>query len=89
MSSSTITDPKRELIHQIDAIRDYAKRMVLEGETLGVDEAADLDSRMREFMSIGGDYGLTSKEMVGLVLNQSPKEKRECGCYSCNARKQM
>ena len=88
MGSSMIADPKLELIHQIDAIRDYAKRMVLKGETLSIDEAADLESLMRDFMSIGGDYGLTSKEMVGLVLNQSPKVKRECGCHSCNARKQ-
>lgn len=88
MSSHTLADPKIELIHHVDAIRDYGRRMVLEGETLSSVETADLEARMRNFLAIGENYGLTQKEMVGLVLGQSSSKKAECGCHSCNVRKQ-
>lgn len=67
MSSSTLAYPKSDLIHYIDTIRDYAKRTVTEGEVLEADEAANQMACMREFLTIGGEYGLTEKEMVGLV----------------------
>ena len=88
MSSSMLADPKINLIHQIDTIRDYAKRMVTQGETLEPAEAADQMACMREFLTIGGDYGLTEKEMVCLVLSPASQKSPECGCHSCNARKQ-
>jgi len=87
MSNSILADPKIGLIHQIDTIRDYAIRMVMQGETLEPDEAADQMACMRDFLIIGGDYGLTEKEMVSLVLAQASQNKPECGCHSCNARK--
>ncbi len=89
MSNSMLADPKQELIHQIDAIRDYAKRMVTQGETLEPEEAVVQMACMRDFLTMGGDYGLTQKEMVGLVLGQTSQKRPECGCHSCRARKQM
>ena len=88
MSSPTLADPKIELIHQIDTLRIYAKRMVMQGEILGPDDAADHKARMQDFLAIGEAYGLTQKEMVGLVLGPTSQNKPECGCHSCNARKQ-
>ena len=89
MSSQTLTDPKHELIHQIAALRSYGERMVMQGESLSPDEVADHQACMQDFLAIGADYGLTQKEMVGLLLGQSSPKGRECGCHSCNARKQM
>ena len=88
MSSSMLADPKINLAHQIDTIREYAQRMVMQGQTLEPDEAADQMACMRDFLTIGEDYGLTQKEMVGLVLSQASPRSPECGCHSCNARKQ-
>ena len=89
MSSSTLADPKAELVHYIDTIRSYAKRMVTEGEVLEAAEAANQMACMGDFLTIGGEYGLTEKEMVGLVLDEASPKKRECGCPSCNSRKQI
>ena len=89
MSSPTLADPKLELIHQIDTLRGYAKTLVMQGEILGPDEAADHKARMQDFLAVGEAYGLTQREMVGLVLGQVSHNKPECGCHSCNARKQM
>ena len=89
MSSSTLADPKIELIHQIDSLRGYAERVVMEGEILGPDDAADHKASMQEFLATGAAYGLTQKEMVGLVLDQTSQKRPECGCHSCNARKQI
>ena len=68
MSSSTLPYPKAELIHYIDIIREYAKRMVTEGKVLEADEVANQMPCMREFLTISGEYGLMEKKMVGLVL---------------------
>ena len=57
MSSSILAYPKPELIHYIDTIRDYAKRMLTEGEVLEADEAANQMSYMRDFLTTGGEYG--------------------------------
>ena len=84
-----LADPKIELIHQIDTLRRYAKRMVMKGEILGPDDAVDHKARMRDFLAIGEAYGLTQMEMVCLVLDPASQKRPECGCHSCNARKQM
>ncbi len=89
MSSSTIADSKQELTHHIHAIRDYAKRMVIKGETLEPDEAANQMACMRDFLTMGEDFGLTQKEMVALVLGQASGKSPNCGCHSCNARNEM
>ena len=89
MSSSMLADPKLELIHQVDTLRGYAERIVIQGETLSLDEAADQKAHMQDFFAAGEAYGLTQKEMVGLLLGQSSQKERECGCHSCNARKQV
>jgi len=68
MSSSMLAYPKAKLIHYIDIIREYAKRMVTEGKVLEADEVANQMACMREFLTISGEYGLMEKEMVGLVL---------------------
>ena len=89
MSNSMLADPKIELTHQIDIIRGYAQRMVMQGEALIPDEAADQRVRMQDFLAIGEAFGLTPKEMVGLVLSQESQKESACGCHSCNARNQM
>ncbi len=89
MSSSILAYPKPELIHYIDTIRDYAKRMLTEGEVLEADEAANQMAYTRDFLTTGGEYGLTEKEMVDLVLGEASPKKLECSCPSCNARQQI
>lgn len=88
MTSSTVADPKLELIHHLHTIRDYAERMVINGEVLEPDEAAYQMACMRDYLTIGEEFGLTQKEMVVLVLVQDSPKERECGCHSCNARKE-
>ena len=63
--------------------------MVTEGEVLEADEAANQIACMREFLTIGGEYGLEEKEMVDLVLGGASPKKLECSCPSCNARQQI
>ena len=59
--------PKEQMAELLVTLRDYAKRVLVQGDLLTFYEARDKSSRMRQFLQMGADYKCTGKEMIGLV----------------------
>ena len=86
MSNPTLVDPKEAMVRQISALRGYASKAILHGNSLAPDEEADQSDHMREFMATGESFSLTEKEMVDLIYSGLFQNRRECGCHSCRTR---
>ena len=88
MNNLTLAEPKEAMIQQLNRLRAYADRVVVHGDSLAPDEAANHAASMQQFLEAGESHGLTPKEMVDLVLGELSLKKRECGCHSCRSRGQ-
>ena len=86
MTDSMFAETKDLMVQRLAALRGYASRVVLRGESLTADEEADYAAGMRQFLATGGSFKLTEKEMVDLVLGDLFHQKRECGCHSCHTK---
>ena len=84
----TNVDHKNDLVEQIAALRIYASKVLLHGETLAPYEEAKQAALMQRFLATGESFQLTRKEMVELLLAVPSGNKRECGCHSCKSREQ-
>ena len=81
-------DEKEHMVQQIAALRRYARKVLLHGETLAPYEEAKQAALMRRFLATGESFQLTRKEIVELVLAGPSGKSRRCGCHSCNSREQ-
>ena len=81
-------DRKEDMVQQIAALRRFASKVLLHGETLAPYEEAKQAALMQRFLATGESFQLTRKEMVELVLAGPSGNKRECGCHSCKSREQ-
>ncbi|MFQ5874940.1 MAG: hypothetical protein ACE5JL_14255 [Dehalococcoidia bacterium] len=86
MTSLALQDPKSIVSDHLAVLRDYATRVLRQGESLTPTEEADRTSRMAEFRAIGSSFKLTDHEMVVLVYKGLLTPKRGCACYSCSRR---
>ena len=78
-------DQKEHMVQQIAALRKYASKVLLHGETLAPYEEAKQSALMQRFLETGESFQLTRKEMVELVLVGRSGSNRRCGCHSCNS----
>ncbi len=76
---------KEHMVQQIAALRRYARKVLLHGETLAPYEEAKQSALMQRFLATGESFQLTRKEMVELVLAGRSGNNRSCGCHSCNS----
>ena len=95
MNNLTLAEPKEAMVQRLNRLRAYADRVVIHGDSLApdeaanhADEAANHAASMQQFLDAGESYGLTPKEMVDLVLGELFLKKRDCGCHSCRSREQ-
>ena len=68
----------------VDALRDYAERVIVRGGSLGVDEDMDRSSRLDEFFAVGSSFDLTEREMVVQLLGEL--RRLRCDCPTCRHR---
>ena len=59
--------PKEQTAELLVTLRDYAKRVFVQGDQLTFYEARDKSSRMRQFLQMGADCKCTEKEVIGIV----------------------
>ena len=50
------------------ALRDYARRVVQDGEWLPLEEDVDREVRVREFLALGESFNVKPKDMVALLF---------------------
>ena len=67
MKIAVSAHPKEQMAELLVRLRDYAKRVLIQGDLLTFYEAQDKASRMSQFLRMGADYKCTEKEMIGLV----------------------
>jgi|ETN02SMinimDraft_2_1059926.scaffolds.fasta_scaffold25632_2 hypothetical protein len=70
-------------------LKKYANRVVLEGQTLSEAEAEDKEARLQEVREFGDRYGFSDKDVVKLIFGRIFSDRKQCGCPTCRARRQM
>lgn len=77
-------DMRRTIMSQhLQVLRQYAQRLLLDGGHLTVEEQADKDIRMGEFMAIGSAFEMSKMEMVTLVYRGLFEPQDPCPCPKC------
>ena len=67
MSSAVSAHPEKHMAEHFATIRSYAKRVLMQGDLLSINEAHEKSVQMSQFLPMGAGYKCTDKEMVGLV----------------------
>ncbi len=86
MTTSLATAPTELMRRHASILRDYARRVFIDGGSLDIDEDRDRIRRVNEFRATGTSFKLTEKEMVKLVLAGAFGRKARCGCPTCRGR---
>ena len=86
MAAITLRDPKELVVEHLAALRDYAGRVLVQGDSLSDTEEQDRAQRMHEFLSIGKSFKLNSREMAVLLYKGLLVPKLSCGCTTCRKR---
>ena len=83
------TKPKDIFADHLSVLRFYAKKYLLDGEKLSLQEDADRLARLQKFAAIGLAYQCTYKDLVTLLYVEVFQKKRGCDCYSCKRRRML
>ena len=86
MTVNIARDPRQVFDDHLGVLTRYATRAVVNGDCLADLEEHDKSVRMREFLAVGSIFNLTERELVGLLLKESLRPRRRCGCPTCKAR---
>lgn len=86
MASTVSKDLNDTFAGHLEALRVYAKRVLIRGDALADAEQLDERARISQLVAIGHTFGLTDKEMVGLIFKGILRGPRRCGCPTCRAR---
>ena len=70
----------------LEALRGYAKRVLIRGDALTDAEQLDERTRISRLVTIGHTFRLTDKEMVELIFKGILRGAKRCGCPTCRAR---
>ena len=89
MTSLILAEPKELMAQHREALRQYARRVILQGESLASHEEVDKARRIEGVWAIHSSFKLTKKEVVTLIFKGFFVDKRGCGCPSCRARAAM
>ena len=89
MTSLIVADPKDVMPEHLTSLRNYARRVSIQGEILTAIEEEDKERRLQEFLAVGSSVKLTGSEMAALVYKGFFVAKRRCGCPSCRTRESL
>ena len=87
MRTKLLSDPKESMEGHLEALREYAWRVLREGQALIAQEQQDKANRLRDFLAIGGSFKLTERELVTLLYRHILDPRPGCRCAACEARK--
>lgn len=86
MTTLVAVSPRRLMEEHVLVLRECARRVLREGESLEESSEAECRRRMAEFLAIGASFRLTQKELVRLVLQGLFVQRFRCGCSVCRSR---
>ena len=87
MTSLSLKDPRKLVAEHLAALRKYAKRVLVQGQSLNAAEDADRENRMREYLAIGSSFNLRAREMVAHLYKGLLIESARCDCTTCRNRR--
>ena len=67
MSVALSVSPTQIIAQHLSTLREYARRVLVQGESLTLHEVEDKARRMEEFVALTTCYKCTAKEQVGLL----------------------
>ena len=67
MATMTSTDPKKVMRQNLAFLKEYANRVIMEGDTTLSPLTDVKDALIREFWNSGSDFNLTERDMVVLL----------------------
>lgn len=86
MLTLTERDRKAIIAGHLSALRDYARKTLVQETPLGPAETPDRDSRMAALRDLWGRYGLTDHEMIAMLFRGVLKPVSKCYCPACQQR---
>jgi len=88
MSMATLvrSDPKELFRQDLASLREYAARVLTQGERLSTPEEQDVAAQVDELFAVGSAFRLTRAEIAALLFRGLLRARRGCGCHSCRAR---
>ncbi|MCH7801942.1 MAG: hypothetical protein IIC24_10440 [Chloroflexi bacterium] len=89
MTNLMSKDPKEIVADHIETLKAYATRVLINGEQLTDKEITDKAERFHELQALCASFDVTEREMVALVLKQTMREPKRCGCPTCRARMEL
>ncbi|MCI0440058.1 MAG: hypothetical protein L0177_13155 [Chloroflexi bacterium] len=70
MTAYSSTERIEQFFNHLSTLKDYAQRVIADGDVLDEEEEQDRAERMRQFMEIGGSFDLNEKEMVSIIYRE-------------------
>lgn len=86
MTNLTLADPWKTMAQHQASLRHYAKRVLLRGKILPLQEDNEKIQRMREYLAIGCSFGLAPKELVAVLYRGLFVSRPRRGCPGCRVR---
>ena len=71
MQSSVLINPKERMENHLAALKQYAERVLAQGDFLTPWEEADKAARMEDFFDIGASFECTHRDLVSIIIRDS------------------
>ena len=73
------------LHEHLEKLREYAQKVIIDGDALSPEEEADREARFVLFAELGGSCRMTEREMVSLMFRGVFTPAPPCWCSKCRA----
>ncbi|MDP6798465.1 MAG: hypothetical protein QF744_01370 [SAR202 cluster bacterium] len=89
MTDFSTTEPTDSASEHFAKLKEYAQRVLVNGQKLSADETEDKETRLAALRELTDQYGFTEKDLVKLIFGRIFRDNEQCGCPTCRARRQM
>ena len=70
MTAYSSTERIEQFFNHLSTLKDYAQRVIADGEILDDQDDRDKRERLSEFLEIGNSFDLNEKEMVSILYRE-------------------
>ena len=83
MDIHTTEHTSEPISEQLQVLRNYARRVIVDSEILSTGEEAHRDAVFEKITELGGSFRMTEREIVSLVLRGVFLNAPPCWCSRC------
>ena len=70
LTAYSSTERIEQFFNHLSTLKDYAQKVIADGDALDEDEESDRVARLNEFMEIGSSFDLNKKEMISIIYRE-------------------